>query len=51
MRIFIVLSPRTHGGALSPRKLKLEYLAVMKAAAAWRESEAKNKDIPAKPHL
>ena len=31
---------------LKPRKLKHEYLAVMKAAAAWRESEAKSKDIP-----
>jgi len=31
---------------LKPRKLKQEYLAVMKAAAAWREREAQNKDIP-----
>ncbi|NNC36900.1 MAG: ribonuclease D [Hyphomonadaceae bacterium] len=31
---------------LRPRKLKQEYLAAMKAAAAWREREAQNKDTP-----
>lgn len=31
---------------LKPRKLKQDYLAVMKAAAAWREREAQIKDIP-----
>ena len=31
---------------LKPRNLKLEYLAVLKAAAAWREQEAIKKDIP-----
>lgn len=31
---------------LKPRKLKKDYLAAMKAAAAWREREAQNKNIP-----
>ena len=31
---------------LRPRKLKQDYLAVMKAAAAWREAEAQRADIP-----
>jgi len=31
---------------LKPRKLKQDYLSVMKAVAAWRESEAQIKDIP-----
>ena len=31
---------------LKPRKLKQDYLSVMKAVAAWREREAQSKDIP-----
>ncbi len=31
---------------LKPRMFRQDYLAAMKAAAAWREREAQNKDVP-----
>ena len=31
---------------LKPRKFRYDYLAAMKAAASWREREAKQRDIP-----
>src|SRR5690606_25015592 len=40
------LPPENMWRRLKPRTTKPEYLAVLQAAAAWREIEARNRDIP-----
>src|SRR3546814_15526217 len=40
------LPPENAWKRLKPRTTKPEYLAVLQAAAAWREVEARNRDIP-----
>lgn len=40
------LPPENAWKRLRPRTTKPEYLAVLQAAAAWREVEARNRDIP-----
>lgn len=40
------LPPENMWRRLKPRTTKPEYLAVLQAAAAWREVEARNRDIP-----
>jgi ribonuclease D len=40
------LPPENAWRRLKPRTTKGEYLAVLQAAAAWREVEARNRDIP-----
>jgi ribonuclease D len=40
------LPPEQAWKRLKPRTTKPEYLAVLQAAAAWREIEARNRDIP-----
>lgn len=40
------IPPENAWKRLKPRTTKPEYLAVLQAAAAWREIEARNRDIP-----
>lgn len=40
------IAPENAWRRLKPRTAKGEYLAVLQAAAAWREVEARNRDIP-----
>ena len=40
------IAPENAWKRLKPRTAKAEYLAVLQAAAAWREVEARNRDIP-----
>lgn len=40
------VAPENAWKRLKPRTTKGEYLAVLQAAAAWREVEARNRDIP-----
>lgn len=40
------VAPENAWRRLKPRTTKGEYLAVLQAAAAWREVEARNRDIP-----
>lgn len=40
------VAPENAWRRLKPRTAKGEYLAVLQAAAAWREVEARNRDIP-----
>ncbi len=40
------IAPENAWRRLKPRTTKGEYLAVLQAAAAWREVEARNRDIP-----
>lgn len=40
------IAPENAWKRLKPRTAKGEYLAVLQAAAAWREMEARNRDIP-----
>lgn len=40
------LPPREAWRRLKPRTTRPEYLAVLQATAAWREMEARNRDIP-----
>lgn len=40
------VAPENAWKRLKPRTTKPEYLAVLQAAAAWREIEARNRDIP-----